>query len=485
MCDDYSVARIFRHREEMYRHFTISVGAWARVWTASALREFHPTRRHSPHAAKRAMAELAEGFLASQRSVTATATNPSTGKLVQLCQRARVLRDTVLWSVPVVLWVAIVPFMAHTTKTCQWVNTSKFLLEARVDSVDEGLDTRFVPPRRSFIARNEATPHNGALKEHKMPTRLTLILMSWLGCARTRPAQRSHTRAVGRLLFETVILASVDPKKALSKHQLKLVIRRGSYKESHERLSEIWECVIGIAPNVLGGKSGEEGAAEPCEQKMLVIYKACLRIGRELSMPPDWGKADAWWAVCIDGGARRLLNTRREDIVIKVAHVSVQACRDINDQRFIWELSEARATSWGRAALLARTCAEVPREYETPTRGAAEYAHGEVSFKARTSSRSEPKLAIEYADPAIEDDKPSGSTPKSSSKEPIASGARMSTMSFTKADLKKCFTAKQKQRPMPKAVAKRMPNARGRGSQSENGRTHVDETFVQPPSQNA
>jgi len=58
-------------------------------------------------------------------------------------------------------------------------------------------------------------------------------------------------------------------------------------------------------------------------------------------------------------------------------------------------------------------------------------------------------------------------------------------MSFTKADLKKCFTAKQKQRPMPKAVAKRMPNARGRGSQSEKGRTHVDETFVQPPSQNA
>ena len=218
---------------------------------------------------------------------------------------------------------------------------------------------------------------------------------------------------------------------------------------------------------------------------MLVIYKACLRIGWELNMPPDWGKGDAWWAVCIDGGARRLLNTRRENIVIKVAHVSVQACRDINDQRFIWEFSEARATSWGRTALLARTCAEVPREYETPTRGAAEYAHGEVSFKARTSSRSEPKLAIEYADPAIEDDKPSGSTPKSSSKEPTASGARMSTMSFTKADLKKCFIAKQKQRPMPKAVAKRMPNARGRGSQSENGRTHVDEMLVQPPSQNA
>jgi hypothetical protein len=42
------------------------------------------------------MAELAEGFLASQRSVTATATNPSTGKLVQLRQRTWVLRDTVL-----------------------------------------------------------------------------------------------------------------------------------------------------------------------------------------------------------------------------------------------------------------------------------------------------------------------------------------------------------------------------------------------------
>ena len=105
-----------------------------------------------------------------------------------------------------------------------------------------------------------------------MPTRLTLILMSWLGCARTRPAQRSHTRAVGRLLFETVILASVDPKKALSKHQLKLVIRRGSYKESHERLAEIWECVTGIAPNVLlfGGKSGEEGAAERFMQEIVV-----------------------------------------------------------------------------------------------------------------------------------------------------------------------------------------------------------------------
>jgi hypothetical protein len=430
------------------------------------------------------MAELAEGFLASQRSVTATATNPSTGKLVQLCQRARVLRDTVLWFVPVVLWVAIVPFMANTTKTCQWVSTSKFLLEARVDSVDEGLDTRFVPPRRSFIARDEATPQIGALEEHKMPTRLTLLLMSWLGCARKRPAQRSHTRTMGRLLFETVILASFDPKKALSKHQLKLVIRRGSYKESHERLSEIWECVIGIAPNVLGGKSGEEGAAERFMQEIVIKYKAGLRIGRELNMPPDWDSGDGWWDVFMDGGVIKLRNTRRHNIVVQVPDDLVQDCRGINDMKITLNFSEARATICGRTALLARTCAEISREYGThSSRGAS--AFGDVSLTAARSSRSEAKLALEYDTPAIEVDKPSGSTPKSSSKEPIASGARMSTMSFTKADLKKCFTAKQKQRPMPKAVAKRMPNARGRGSQSENGRAHVDETFVQPPSQDA
>ena len=60
------------------------------MWSASALREFHPNRRHSPHVVKRAMPELAEAFLASQRSVTATAANPSTGKLVQLCLRQAV-----------------------------------------------------------------------------------------------------------------------------------------------------------------------------------------------------------------------------------------------------------------------------------------------------------------------------------------------------------------------------------------------------------
>ena len=184
------------------------------MWSASALRESHPNRRHSPHVVKRAMTELAEAFLASQRSVTATAANPSTGKLVRLFQRASVFRDHVRWSLSDVLWDAIVPFRTNTTKTCQWVSASKFLLVARVDSVEEGIDVHLAPPRRFFMARDEAKPRHGMLDEHSMPTELTLLLIAWLVLVRKMPAQRSHARTVGRLLFETGFLASFDPTEA-------------------------------------------------------------------------------------------------------------------------------------------------------------------------------------------------------------------------------------------------------------------------------
>ena len=161
------------------------------------------------------MAELAEGFLASQRSVTASAANPSSGQLVRLCQRAWVFRDHVKWSLPDVLGAAIAPFKTSTTETCQWVSANKNVLEALVDGVDEGLDAHFFPPRRSFMARDEAMPINGALEEYSMSTELTLLLLSWLGSARKNKEQRSHIRTLTRLLFETVIHASVDPTEVL------------------------------------------------------------------------------------------------------------------------------------------------------------------------------------------------------------------------------------------------------------------------------
>ena len=91
--------------------------------------------------------------------------------------------------------------------------------------------------------------------------------------------------------------------KALSKHQLKLVIKRGSHKESHEKLSEIWECVTGIAPNVLlfGGKSGDEGAADNFIMYTRNQYMQGIRVGRELTMPPDWDGVDGLWHVVKDG----------------------------------------------------------------------------------------------------------------------------------------------------------------------------------------
>jgi hypothetical protein len=60
LCVDYTVADVFLLGRERCRRVTISEGAWARVWPPSALRESHPSRRHSPHAVKRAMAELAD-----------------------------------------------------------------------------------------------------------------------------------------------------------------------------------------------------------------------------------------------------------------------------------------------------------------------------------------------------------------------------------------------------------------------------------------
>ena len=275
--------------------------------------------------------------------------------------------------------------------------------------------------------------------------------------------------------------------KALSKHQLKLVIRRGSYKESHERLAEIWECVTGIAPNVLlfGGKSGEEGAAERFMQEIVIQNKAGLRIGRELNMPPDWDSGDGWWAVFMDGDAIKLRNTRRRNIVVQVPDDLVQDCRDINDLKITLNFSEARATICGRTALLARTCAEISKDYDTHSRRGAS-AFGSVSLTAARSSRSEAKLALEYGTPAIEDDKPSGSTPKSPTEEPIADAPAMTTMSYTKADMNTFFDTKPKepkQRSTPKAAAA-VPNSRGRGP-SKKGRPCVDETCFQPPIPNA
>jgi hypothetical protein len=210
-----------------------------------------------------------------------------------------------------------------------------------------------------------------------------------------------------------------------------------------------------------------------------------LRIGRELNMPPDWDSGDGWWAVFMDGDAIKLRNTRRRNIVVQVPDDLVQDCRDINDLKITLNFSEARATICGRTALLARTCAEISKDYDTHSRRGAS-AYGGVSLTAARSSRSEAKLAIEYATPAIEDDKPSGSAPKSPSEEPLANVPAPLTVSYTKADMNKFFETKPKepkQRSTPKAAAA-VPNSRGRGP-SKKGRPCVDEACFQPPIPNA
>lgn len=84
---------------------------------------------------------------------------------------------------------------------------------------------------------------------------------------------------------------------ACSEQMMKLVVRRGSYQDSHRQVSEIFECVTGIAPGtpLFGGKCGDDVDMEVFEAKLVNEYHSGDRRGRNLRLEPDWAGRDGWY----------------------------------------------------------------------------------------------------------------------------------------------------------------------------------------------